>query len=203
MQLKNALIATAATLASAQNSSTTCNDYVLIDIRGTGEAQGPSVGFTQMVNMTLAGVSGGITYYPIYPAFFNQTFLIGSQHTVEYINNGTQNCPDQKYAILGYSQGASVTMGALMNLTDTSSAAYKAIEAVLVIGNPYHIPNELANVDQFGGKNTTIYKGSQLNITNYPGYPSSGIPQVYYDSGKLLDICFTVSLGAMKPSAAF
>ncbi|KAF2448183.1 carbohydrate esterase family 5 protein [Karstenula rhodostoma CBS 690.94] len=90
----------------------------------------------------------------------------------------------------------------LKNITDPSSAAYKAIKAVLVTGNPYHVPNASANVDENGGDASKKYPGARYNAK----YASSrGIPQIYYDSGALIDICHQDDLvcAPEAPNASF
>ncbi|KAJ4355721.1 uncharacterized protein N0V89_003741 [Didymosphaeria variabile] len=141
-----------------------------------------------MINQTFAAIPGGIEYDAVYPAAANQTAYFGADDVTRYMNNGLQNCPQQQYAILGYSQGASATMLTLNNITDPSSAAYKAIKAVLVVGNPYHVAGASVNVDENGGNATKNFPGVVYNA-NSAG--SRGIPQIYYDNGELVDICHT------------
>lgn len=140
-----------------------------------------------MINQTFAAIPGGIEYDAVYPAAQSQTAYLGANDVTRFINNGLQECPRQQYAILGYSQGASATMLTLNNITDPSSAAYKAIKAVLVTGNPYHVPDASANVDENGGDASKKYPGALYDAKNAS---SRGIPQIYYDSGTLIDICY-------------
>ncbi|KAL5444752.1 hypothetical protein PMIN07_003307 [Paraphaeosphaeria minitans] len=185
--MKPAAISVAfATISAISAAQSTCHDYVIISIRGTYEPQGRSISFTTMINQTFAALPGGIEYDTVYPAAANQTAYLGANDVTRFLNNGLQECPRQRYAILGYSQGASATMLTLNNITDTSSAAYKAIKAVLVTGNPYHVPNASANVDENGGDVSKKYPGTLYNANNAS---SRGIPQTYYDSEALLDIC--------------
>nr|POE74828.1 hypothetical protein CFP56_37359 [Quercus suber] len=187
MHFRTALIGLAASCTAVAAQDSTCHDYVIISIRGTYELQGPSIGFPGMINATLNAIPNGIEYDAVYPAAPNQTAYLGSDDVVRYITNGLESCPDQQYAILGYSQGASATMIALTNYTQPGTAGYEAIRAVLVIGNPYHIPNKAVDVDQWGQDSTRKYPGAAYNADN-PG--SQGIPDIYYSNGKLLDICF-------------
>lgn len=202
MRFTTGLAALATSFAVATAQSTTCNNYVIISIRGTYEVQGRSIAFTTMVNDTLNAIPGGIEYDAVYPAAVNQTAYLGADDVTRYIDAGLQNCPNQKYAILGYSQGASATMLTLANITDPSTAIYKAIRAVLVVGNPYHVPNAALNIDEFGGDATRSYPGAAYNASN-PA--ASGIPSIYYQNGKLLDICHTedVVCAPGYPNATF
>lgn len=140
-----------------------------------------------MIKSTLSSFPNSIEYDTVYPATSNLTgAFVGVADVLRYVNDGVRDCPDQKYALLGYSQGASVNNIALRNITDTDSAAYKAIVAVLVIGNPGHISGEKANVDQYGGNSTRDYNGWVLLDDNH-----GAIPQQYYADQKVLDICYT------------
>lgn len=140
-----------------------------------------------MINSTLSSFPNSVEYDTVYPATTNLTgAFVGVADVLRYISTGVRDCPDQKYALLGYSQGASVNNIALRNITDTGSAAYKAILAVLVIGNPGHISGEKANVDQYGGNSTRNYNGWVLLDDDH-----GAIPQQYYADQKVLDICYT------------
>ena len=160
-----------------------CSKYVLIDTRGTNEAQGPSVAFVGMRNQTLTTVPGGTAYNTVYPAG-QDTEGLGGADIVRYINAGLIACPQQKYALLGYSQGAVAVAIALANYT-TGSAGYNAIAAALVVGNPTKIANKDVDIDQNGGTTTKQYTGVYTNDPN-----RAKIPENWYQSGKLLDICY-------------
>jgi hypothetical protein len=139
--------------ASLLSHRTACSNYVIISARGTYEAQGPSKAFAGMINQTLAAIPGGIEYDTAYPAGDN-TQDLGTRDILRYVYAGIAACPGQKYVLLGYSQGATATAAALNNIIDTTSTAYKAIKAVVVVGNPGHVANQTANHDQNGGKAT-------------------------------------------------
>lgn len=172
------------TLAAAIDARNGCNKYVLISARGTTEKQGPSVGFKDMIKDTLASVRGGDEYDVVYPANTDQNSTqIGADDIENYIYSGLRACPEQKYALLGYSQGATVVLKAIKALTGT--VAENAIEAVLFIGNPFQVKNQPTTVDQTGGDSTRDKNGVLL-LTD----PSNGLSQHWVDSGKALNICF-------------
>lgn len=173
------------TTGAPTTSTTTCHDYVLISSRGTTEPQGPSVGFVGMIATTLAAVPHGVEYDTVYIADNNLTHTAaGITDVVDYITAGLAACPDQKYALLGYSRGATINNYALYSFANPASAAYKAIVAVLAIGNPGHVPGASANVDQYGGTTTKWYPG-----WFYLGGTGAIPPQFYLDK-KVIDICF-------------
>ncbi|PVH78341.1 carbohydrate esterase family 5 protein [Cadophora sp. DSE1049] len=161
-----------------------CHKYVIISTRGTNEPQGPSAGFVGMINQTLTSVPGGIEYDTVYPAG-DDTQSEGAADIIQYINTGLVACPDQKYALLGYSQGATATAEALNYFNDTTSGGFEAISAALVIGNPTHVPNQPANFDQKGGRATY---GATGVLTPFPKYTK--ISPAWYATTKLRDICY-------------
>lgn len=105
-------------VAIAQNGAS-CPDYALVTARGTGEPQGPSLGFSGlgiggMAPQTLAAVPNGVEYDVVYPASAApNSEAIGGADAVRYINASRAACPNQKFALLGYSQAATIMLEAL------------------------------------------------------------------------------------------
>jgi hypothetical protein len=172
-----------------------CSNYVILEARGTNEPQGQSVGFRSMEAQTLAAVPGGTTYYVVYPAA-NDTESLGGADIVRYINAGLVACPEQKYAVLGYSQGATAVATALLSFP-FGSAGYNAISAALVLGSPTKIARKMSNVDQFGGGLSNGTDGV------YTSSYRVKVPEDWYQSGKFLDVCFTDDLvcNGLTPTA--
>jgi hypothetical protein len=164
-----------------------CHDYVLINTRGTGEPPGTSIGFRPMLNDILAAVPGGSIYdtrYPAAPDATQETVKFGTRDVVQFINDGLANCPDQIYALFGYSQGATVTNQVLQHFS-TSSPQGQLIKSVVDIGNPYHLPNKQGNADENCGTSTAGATGILNPIDDY------SIPDAWYETGKVRDICFS------------
>jgi hypothetical protein len=164
-----------------------CHSYILINTRGTGEPQGESAGFHTMIASILHSVPGGASYntsYPAAPDLTQYTTLVGSKDIISLIEKGTISCPAQEYALLGYSQGATVTNEVLQHFAPFSLEGEK-IKGVVLIGNPYHLPNKLGNVDEKCGFSTVGASGIGLGSEPYE------IPDEWYASGKVRDICFT------------
>jgi hypothetical protein len=187
-----ALFALCASSASSTPLATVpaCQDYVLINSRGTGELQGTSIGFRRMIKTTEDTLPGGTHYDTIYPAapdLTQLTTLIGARDIIQYINDGLTNCPDQKYTLLGYSQGATVNLEAIYNLTGTPAEA--AIKAVVFIGNPYQVKGQISTLDENGGNSTRGKDGVLLPLNR-----KLGLSQHWVDSGKVLNICFNGDL---------
>ncbi|TIB10121.1 hypothetical protein E3P92_03298 [Wallemia ichthyophaga] len=171
-------IATIAALTTAAFAK--CNDYLLISTRGTGELQGPSAGFRTMISETLNQVPNGEEYDTKYPAGFDQNTSLGVIDIINKISDGLQSCPDQRYALLGYSQGATTTLDAL-NSSNLSEDAKNMIEAVILIGNPYRMPNQQSNVEGLGADNA-------FGVASALSKP---IPDSFDESGKALDFCYS------------
>ena len=180
------LFSTATPLSfNTPRTTTDCHPYILINTRGTLEPQGESAGFHTMIASILHSVPGGVSYNTSYPADLTQhTTQVGSEDIISLIEAGINNCPEQKYALLGYSQGATVTDEVLQHFAPWSPEGQK-IKGVVLIGNPYHLPNKLGNVDEKCGFSTVGASGIGLGSEPYE------IPDEWYASGKVRDICFT------------
>ncbi|KAL2838443.1 cutinase [Aspergillus pseudoustus] len=174
-----------ATFASPLVPRATCYDYVLIDARGTFELQGPSLGFGGMIKQTKAALPNGNVHDVIYPAapdLTQLTTLVGRNDILSKLRTRSQHCPNQTYALLGYSQGATVVLEALKSIKGTSVEAL--VKAVLLIGNPTQVPNQVSTVDEDGGSSTRGSSGSLLFING-----EVGLSQEWVDSGNALNIC--------------
>lgn len=135
-----------------------------------------------MISDTLDQVPNGEEYDTKYPAGFDQNTSQGVQDIISKITDGVKSCPDQKYALLGYSQGATTTLDALRS-DDLSDEAKSMIEAVVLIGNPYRMPDQQSNVEGLGAD----YAMGIASAIQKP------IPEDFDQSGKVLDFCYSVS----------
>ena len=105
------------------------------------------------------------------------------------IKLGLEDCPNQQFFLLGYSQGATVVLETLDKIDDRSSAA---IAGVVLVGNPYRKPGRLSNVDEMNRHDNRTAFGTfaaQAMKTNdsIPAY-SKELDQ----SGRVKDICLEV-----------
>lgn len=147
--------------------------------------------FQIVLERVLANNTGAVSQSVVYPAGFDQNVTSGVQGTVDIIKYGLQDCPDQKYFLFGYSQGATVVQEALNKLDDECAAA---VSSVVMVGNPYRIPGRLSNVDSHGRPdNRTAYglfavQSLQSN-DSIPTY-NEGLDR----RGKVSDICLEVSI---------
>ncbi|KAE8269299.1 hypothetical protein A4X09_0g3046 [Tilletia walkeri] len=162
-----------------------CQDFVIIDSRGTNEPQGRSFQFAKMIQETLDTVPGGISVSNPYPASVAPNSAAnGSTWLRNYLQQGVAACPEQKYALLGVSQGAVVTWNAIADLVK-DDPIYTAIDAIVVEGDPFRIPNVPGNVDEHGGDGTKESEGMMR-----AGSSDENIAK-WALTGKLLDICYS------------
>jgi hypothetical protein len=162
----------------------------MLDARGTGEPQGVSLMFQLAIQRVLESNVSAVSQSVEYPAGVDQNFTSGAQNVADTIYNGLQDCPDQKYFLLGYSQGASLVQEAFKKLDERSVAA---INSVIMVGNPYRIPGRLSNVDSQGRHdNRTVY-----GLFATMALQSNDSILTYNEdldrSGKVSDICLEVS----------
>lgn len=165
----------------------------LIDARGTSEPQGVSTMFYPMIENILANISGGVSLPVEYPAGPAQNTTTGEAFVLDIINEGLDRCPGQKYALFGYSQGASLMLRVLNQL---DRRALSKIKSVILVGNPYRVPGKFSSVDETGQRD---YRDSVGMFTNsaIAANRNATIPQLSNDidrSGKVLDYCLAVSI---------
>lgn len=149
----------------------------IINTRGTGEAQGPSSGFTTMNRNIQSKLSGGKIYNTVYPADASQNSAAGTTDIVNKITTTLRTSPNECFVLEGYSQGAAATVNALSKLTGTANSAVKA---VFLIGNPQHKSGLTCNVDSTGGTTTR-------NVNGISAYGTYGIPSAWV--ARSLDVC--------------
>lgn len=73
-----------------------------------------------------------------YPADASESSVpTGVAAVQSHLSSQTTACPDQKYVIVGYSQGAVVSHDALGNLSSVAPAALGKIIGLVMFGDPY------------------------------------------------------------------
>lgn len=146
-------------------------------------ATGPSRSFVDVISNTLEQLSNGIEYDTVYPAGEDQNTTLAVQDIISTINDGLNSCPDQVYALLGYSQGATATLDTLNN-DNLSQDARDVIKAVILVGNPYRIPGQESNAEGFGSDDAEgIWAADPKAISDD-----------FDASGRVLDFCLSVSM---------
>jgi len=113
-----------------------CSKYEILVARGTGEP-GPfgSVVGDKLVREVKRQLPGSRGYAIQYPANMNMTVSgpTGVKDTTERLNRQIKACPDQKFAIVGYSQGAGVMHAAAAKF---DQAAISKVVAAVMFGDP-------------------------------------------------------------------
>ncbi|KAG8691034.1 hypothetical protein FRC11_007362, partial [Ceratobasidium sp. 423] len=112
---------------------TSCSALQLVFLAGTNEEGLGLAGGPLSTNLTSA-VPGTTTYSVPYDTSAEYIFTVsaGVNMTVEYITAQAARCPDQRFALGGYSKGAMVVHG--MNL---DSVHKTKVAAIVVFGDPY------------------------------------------------------------------
>ncbi|KAE8168664.1 cutinase-domain-containing protein [Aspergillus tamarii] len=150
--------------------------------------------FYPMIKNILANMTGGVSLPVEYPAAPNQNTTSGETFVIETITEGLYHCPDQKYALFGYSQGATLMLNILVQLNTT---ALDSIKSVILVGNPYRTPGKTSNVDDFALHD----KKASVGMFAAHAISSNGtIPELSREldqSGKVLDYCLEVSINGI------
>jgi hypothetical protein len=151
----------AATPAGAQSA---CTPVEVVVARETGAGQGSSwmlTGLARSISTRIGGQTS--TYHVNYPA--SSSFLTsvpqGVTDLVRHLNDQASRCPDQKFVLIGYSQGAMVAGDALASPMDRtlgpadalSSGAASRVAAVVMFGDPRFRSGEPYNAGNAVGGN--------------------------------------------------
>ncbi|THY40724.1 alpha/beta-hydrolase [Aureobasidium pullulans] len=140
--------------------------------------------FQTLVSRVLQNTTGGLSQPILYPAAQNTSS--GQEYLLHAISTGIQACPDQKYVLLGYSQGASLVLQASSRL---GKKALEAIKAIILVGNPYRIPGKSANVDSHGNTDARGNIGMFVTQAITSNTPIPQFPESLGKSGKVLGYC--------------
>ncbi|KAI9368163.1 alpha/beta-hydrolase [Aspergillus egyptiacus] len=142
--------------------------------------------FYPMIQNILANMTGGVSLPVAYPAGPDQNTTSGEDFVVDTITKGLASCPGQRYALFGYSQGATLMLNALAKV---DASALESIKSVILVGNPYRIPGKKSNVNAAAQHD----KKASVGMFAEPAIASnSTIPQLAMEvdnSGKVLDYC--------------
>jgi cutinase len=147
--------------AAADAAAAECEAVSVISARGTSEPQSGSWLQKPMGDLILGQFPGNAKYTElIYPASvpFDGSAPVGVGNLINTLNTEAQQCPNQKYILLGYSQGAGVVGDALAASSariwgadrgSVSAAASGRIAAVVMFGDIRFRAGEPYNVGTF------------------------------------------------------
>jgi pimeloyl-ACP methyl ester carboxylesterase len=147
--------------------------------------------FNNLLGRVLANQTGGLSQPIEYPAGPAQNTSSGQAYLLNAINTGLDACPEQKYVLLGYSQGASLVLEASAKF---SKGAINAIKAVILVGNPYRFPGKKSNVDAQAQPDLRGTIGLFTTSALGSGAPVPQLPASLDKSGRVLDYCLQVGL---------
>ncbi|MFI0446429.1 cutinase family protein [Actinomadura sp. 6N118] len=164
------VIAPAAPASAAPASAAPCTDLDMVSARGTGEpgTLGWIVGDPVFSALKSRIRNKTFTSYPVnYPAsVIPGSASQGNTDLVNHVTAQASSCPNQKFILVGYSQGANVVAnsigissdGALVGgpITKTIPASIQPrVAAILVFGNP---------IRAIGRRITGTYESRTLDI---------------------------------------
>ncbi|KAG7108902.1 Acetylxylan esterase 2 like protein [Verticillium longisporum] len=146
----------AASTAAAQNTTVSCSKGVhLLVSRGSAEDPGPGR-LGPLADDIVAAIPGSAIESIVYPATFDDYGLSvadGAEALTAALDRYSDACPNGKVVLLGYSQGAHVTLDALCGREESTGAfafnettpipesiVDKSVIAVILYGDPTHIP---------------------------------------------------------------
>jgi len=123
-------------LPSASLAPAACSPLELVIARGTTEPASPYgivVGdpLFDALQKQLPTISGYSVNYPA--SFAPDSKVKGAEDVVKHLESQTKSCPDQKYILVGYSQGADVMHGASATL---NTALFPRIVGIVLFGDP-------------------------------------------------------------------
>ncbi|GAM88117.1 hypothetical protein ANO11243_061480 [Dothideomycetidae sp. 11243] len=141
----------AADALSVRQTSSNCSSLEIIFARGTDEPGGDNnygvVLGNPTFNATQALVPGVTGFGVIYPANLDcDSVPLGIQVVLNRISSVSAACPGQKFALVGYSQGADVVYRAAAQLAPSQ---YDSVVAIVGFGDPNHRGE--GNIDPLGG----------------------------------------------------
>ncbi|KAF2420536.1 alpha/beta-hydrolase [Tothia fuscella] len=143
-----------------------CSPLELIIARGTTETLNPAYGLVvgdplfEAVHKLIPSATG---YSVNYPASFETTSRdLGRDDVVKHLTEQSKACPEQKFVMVGYSQGGDVMHNALAS-PKLDQAIFEKIVALVMFGDP-------------GNKGPAAK--SPLNCDPEPPFPSALLPKL-------------------------
>jgi acetylxylan esterase len=148
-----ALAGSVAPRASAVTApSSGCAAVNIITARASTEAPGEGVTgslVTQIVNSSTQTVSHEAVVYPATLTNYTSSESQGVTNAEQELTTAVQNCPNQKEVLLGYSQGAEVSMDVIAgnsevggSVAPVSTSISSHVVAIANFGDPGHVVSE-------------------------------------------------------------
>ncbi len=132
--------------------SSGCAAVNIITARASTEAAGEGVTgslVTQIVNSSTQTVSHEAVVYPATLTNYTSSESQGVTNAEQELTTAVQNCPNQKEVLLGYSQGAEVSMDVIAGnaevggtVAPVSTSISSHVVAIANFGDPGHVVSE-------------------------------------------------------------
>jgi acetylxylan esterase len=142
----------APTASAAAPPASGCAAVNLIVARASTEAPGEGVTqtlATQIVNSSKQTVSQEAVVYPATLTNYTSSESLGVTNAEQELTTAVDNCPNQKEVLLGYSQGAEVSMDVVAGNSEVggtvppvSTAISSHVVAIANFGDPGHVVGE-------------------------------------------------------------
>ncbi|KAF6811542.1 acetylxylan esterase [Colletotrichum sojae] len=141
-----------APLALAQQSPP-CGTVNIVVARGSLEAQGAGL-LGNLANQTAAQIPGSVITPLVYPAQLDPyppSVSAGTRNMTDLLVQQVRSCPQTKLVLMGYSQGAQVSLdtvcgthdGSNFNVTEAQFPTVGSmISAIVLFGDPTYVANQ-------------------------------------------------------------
>jgi cutinase len=126
----------AASARPAGGGTAGCPNVEIVTARGTGEAQAAAMGLAGLNQGIAAQVPNVPIYQVVYPASadFLNSANVGTQDALAHMRAKAGQCPNTRFFLTGYSQGAMVMTGTLQKIGDLGPRVIGGV----FYGNPYY-----------------------------------------------------------------
>ncbi len=214
-----ALSALSPSIASAVTApSSGCAAVNIITARASTESPGEGITgslVTQIVNSSTQTVSHEAVVYPATLTNYASSESQGVTNAEQELTTAVQNCPNQKEVLLGYSQGAQVSLDVIAgnsevggNVAAVSTSISSHVVAIANFGDPGHVTGQSWDLGT-ATRNGLFPRGSsQLKLISafggggkIAGWCDSGDP--YCASGTNLNVHLTYLNRYQNAAASF
>jgi acetylxylan esterase len=214
-----ALTALAPAMAKAVTApSSGCAAVNIITARASTEAPGEGITsslVTQIVNTSTQTVSHEAVVYPATLTNYASSESQGVTNAEQELTTAVQKCPNQKEVLLGYSQGAQVSLDVIAgnsevggNVAAVSTSISSHVVAIANFGDPGHVTNQSWDLGTATANGLFPRGSSQLRLlsafgggSKIAGWCDSGDP--YCASGANLNVHLTYLNRYQNAAASF
>jgi acetylxylan esterase len=184
-----ALVAPEAKAVTAPSSG--CAAVNIITARASTESPGEGTTaslVTQIVNSSTQTVSREAVVYPATLTNYASSESQGVTNAKQELTTAVQNCPNQKEVLLGYSQGAQISLDVITgntevggNVAAVSTSISSHVVAIANFGDPGHVVNQSWDLGTATAKGLFPRSTSQLSLLS--AFGGSGKIAGWCDSG--------------------